>query len=118
MRETTATTSDDSMTDRRTTSVELEIEKVSSFIIAARRLLSDNRIVNVSTLEEKVIGLCDAVRDVSHDDRDHVLLAMENMIENLDRLAAELSGQNRTMVSQVDIAPSLKSLDAYVKSTE
>ena len=96
-------------------SIETEIKRASALIVAARRLLSEDGIVDLAPIEGTVEALCWKVRDISPGHRAPVLLALENMIDNLDRLADELTGQNRTIAARFETTSPLDAIAAYTK---
>ncbi len=96
-------------------SIENEIERVSALIVAARRLLSEDRIADLAPIERRVEALCWKVGDISPDHRTPILLALENMIDNLDHLAEELTDQNRIIVAGFENTSPIEAITAYTK---
>ncbi len=96
-------------------SIENEVERVSALIVAARRMLSEDKIADLAPIEGRVEALCWKVRDISPDHRTPVLLALENMIDNLDHLAEELTEQNRLIAAGFENTSPLRVLAAYTK---
>ncbi len=95
--------------------IENEVERVSALIVAARRMLSEDKIADLAPIERRVEALCWKVRDISPDHRTPVLLALENMIDNLDHLAEELTEQNRIIAAGFENTAPLRVLAAYTK---
>jgi hypothetical protein len=67
-----------------------EIAKVSSLAMTARRLLAGGKLVDLSALEERVRGVCDAVQAMPREDGQGLLDDMQSLINKLDQLTREL----------------------------
>ncbi|MBR9973170.1 hypothetical protein [Magnetospirillum sulfuroxidans] len=64
-----------------------ELEKASSMVMTARRLLSTGTTVDLSALEGKIRGVCETVAELPKDLGETMIPALEKLIGDLDRLA-------------------------------
>lgn len=67
-----------------------ELDKASSLVVAARRLLATGTMVDLSALEGKVRGICESLAGLPQEDGRALLPPMERLIHDLDRLAADI----------------------------
>lgn len=74
-----------------------EADKIGSLITTARRLLDDNKMVDLSALEGRVAGLCLSVEGVPERETGPVRKALETILADLDMLAADLTRQHETV---------------------
>lgn len=64
-----------------------ELEKASSMVMTARRLLATGTTVDLSALEGKIRCVCETVAGLPRDLGQTMIPAMEKLIGDLDRLA-------------------------------
>jgi hypothetical protein len=64
-----------------------ELEKASSMVMTARRLLARGSTVDLGSLELKIRRVCEGVLDLPREDGISMIPAMEKLINDLDRLA-------------------------------
>lgn len=64
-----------------------ELEKASSMVMTARRLLSTGTTIDLSALEGKIRGVCETVSGLPKELGQSMIPAMEKLIADLDRLA-------------------------------
>ena len=64
-----------------------ELEKASSMVMTARRLLATGTTVDLSALEGKIRCVCDTVADLPRELGQSMVPALEKLIADLDRLA-------------------------------
>ncbi|TAN76268.1 MAG: hypothetical protein EPN20_02210 [Magnetospirillum sp.] len=70
--------------------VRQELEKASSLVGTARRLLATGTMVDLAALEGKVRTICCGVVDLGREDGQSLRPDMEALITDLDRLAAAI----------------------------
>ncbi|MCF8481197.1 MAG: hypothetical protein K9H25_12255 [Rhodospirillum sp.] len=70
--------------------ISVELDKVTSLIATAQRLVGENRAVDLSALEGKVASICGAVADLPREDARRFLSALESLITGLDQLESAL----------------------------
>lgn len=64
-----------------------ELEKASSMVMTARRLLATGTTVDLSALEGKIRCVCESVGTLPRELGQGMIPAMEKLIADLDRLA-------------------------------
>jgi len=67
--------------------VSQELEKASSMVMTAKRLLVTGTTIDLSALEGRIKGVCDQVVDLPRDLGKGLIPALEKLITDLDRLA-------------------------------
>ena len=92
-----------------------EIEKVTSLIAAAHRLLAENKMVDLGALEGKVTELRAAIETGTPDDLDAVKALLSAVIDGLDGLEAELTAQHKRLNRELGAAVRRNAADAYGK---
>ncbi|MCH7487083.1 MAG: hypothetical protein IIC04_08865 [Proteobacteria bacterium] len=92
-----------------------EIEKVTSLIAAARRLLAENKMVDLGALEGKVKELRAAIDGGAPDDLDAVKALLSAVVDGLDGLEAELTARHRRLNLELGEAVRRQAADAYGK---
>ena len=92
-----------------------EIEKVASLIAAARRLLAENKMVDLGALEGKVNELRAAIDGAAPADLDAVKAALPAVVAGLDELEAELTAQHRRLNRELGEAVRRQAANAYGK---
>ncbi len=95
-----------------------EADKLTSLVTTARRLLAAQKMVDLSALDGKVRALCDAIRHVPPEDTAAVKAALTDIVEDLDRLEAELTAQNEDVNAQTVNAARRQAMDAYTKTKD
>ena len=95
-----------------------EADKVTSLVTTARRLLAEQTMVDLSALNGKVRALCDSIRQVPPGDPAAVKAALTGIVEDLDRLEAELTAQNEDVNAQTVNAARRQTMDAYTKTKD
>ena len=95
-----------------------EADKVTSLVTTARRLLAEQTMVDLSALNGKVRALCDSIRQVPTGDPAAVKAALTGIVEDLDRLEAELTAQNEDVNAQTVNAARRRTMDAYTKTKD
>lgn len=68
-----------------------EVEKISSLIATARRLMSENKSVDLSKLEYKINSLCKKAQTVNTKQSKETQRILVNIIEDLNRLDDEIT---------------------------
>ena len=94
-----------------------EIEKVTSLIAAARRLLAENKMVDLGALEGKVNDLRAVIKKEAPDDLDAVKASLAEVVEGLDGLEAELTAQHKRLNQELGAAVRRNAADAYGKDS-
>ncbi|OIQ86818.1 hypothetical protein GALL_313260 [mine drainage metagenome] len=79
-----------------------ELEKVSSLVLAARRLLATGALVDLSVLRDRVGALCNAVQSMPREDGRSLAEQMLGLIRRLDGLAADLRDHMRSLNERHD----------------
>ncbi len=74
--------------------------------------------VDLSALDGKVRALCDATRHVPPEDIAAVKAALTDILEDLDRLEAELTAQHEDVNAQTVNAARRQTMDAYTKTKD
>ncbi len=74
--------------------------------------------IDLSALDGKVRALCDAIRHVPPEDTAAVKAALTDIVEDLDRLEAELTAQNEDVNAQTVNAARRQTMDAYTKTKD
>ena len=64
-----------------------ELEKASSMVMTAKRLLATGTTVDLSALEGKIRCVCDKVVELPREEGEHMIPALEKLMGDLDRLA-------------------------------
>jgi hypothetical protein len=91
---------------RNTDTISVELEKVSSLIATARRLVGEDRGVDLSALEGKVSALCKAVTDLPRQDGRPFIPSLKSLITGLDDLEAALHDRFGPLFGPPEGAPS------------
>lgn len=79
-----------------------ELEKVSSLVLAARRLLASGALVDLSAIQDRVGAVCDAVQGMPREDGQGLLDELLALIRRLDMLGADLKEQLDQMSARLD----------------
>ncbi len=95
-----------------------EADKLASLVTTARRLLAEQKMVDLSALDGKVRALCDATRHVPPADTAAVKAALTDIVEDLDRLEAELTAQNEDVTARTVSTARRRAMDAYTKTKD
>ncbi len=95
-----------------------EVEKVTSLITTARRLLAEQKMVDLTALEGKVGTLCEAIRHVPAEESAAAKASLTAILEDLDRLAAELTAQNEDVNAQTVNTARRQAMEAYPKTND
>ena len=95
-----------------------EADKLTSLVTTARRLLAEQKMVDLSALGGKVRVLCDAARHVPPADTAAVKAALTGIVEDLDRLEAELTAQNEDVNARTVNTARRRAMDAYTKTKD
>ncbi|MBI2241803.1 MAG: hypothetical protein HYU59_13500 [Magnetospirillum gryphiswaldense] len=67
--------------------VSQDLEKASSMVMTARRLLATGTTIDLTALEGRIKGVCDQVVELPRDLGKGLIPALEKLIGDLDRLA-------------------------------
>jgi len=67
-----------------------ELEKVSSLVLTARRLVAGGALVDLSALEERVRAICETVQRMPVEEGRSLLDELHALIGRLNQLAADL----------------------------
>ena len=70
-----------------------EIEKVSSLVLAARRLMAKGALVDLFAIQERVAAICAAVDSMPREDGQALMEDLTGLIHRLDRLSSDISDQ-------------------------
>lgn len=103
------------MTNSGTVDVAQEIDKVTSVIATARRLLSEGKLVDLSALEEKVRSVCQAIEAQPQKHPEKLQEAMLAAITDLDRLAEDIRQRFAGILQEPEEAPPARVAAAYRK---
>ncbi len=95
-----------------------EVDKVTSLVATARRLLAEQKMVDLSALEGKVRELCDAIRRAPPGETAAGKASLTAILEDLDRLAAELTAQNEDVSAQTVNTVRRQAMDAYTETND
>ena len=95
-----------------------EADKLTSLVTTARRLLAARKMVDLSALDRRVRALCDSIRHAPPEDTTAVKAALTGILEDLDRLEAELTAQNEDVNAQTVNAARRQAMDAYTKTKD
>ena len=98
------------------TDFRLEIEKVSSVIATARRVLREGRAVDLTLLERKVRALTDDIRRTAPANGRDLKEQIAAIVEDLDRLEAELGEQYKRVAAELEGALRHHATGAYQRS--
>lgn len=79
-----------------------ETEKVASLITAARRLLREDRMIDLSALQGKVSALCQAIQAAPLESVRGLRPAIEAILKDLDNLQDDLTAQNADVTAESD----------------
>ena len=77
-----------------TVAIMVEADKIASLIATARRLLQDDKMVDLSALEGKVAGLCQRFGNVPPEAAEPFRATINAIMADLDQLAGDLARQN------------------------
>lgn len=95
-----------------------EVKKVSSLIDTARRLLADQKVVDLAALQGKVETLCAAIKSAPPKQRRNLEAPLGAIIEELDLLATELTEQHEKVTSQIELSVRRQATKAYKSGNE
>lgn len=70
-----------------------EIDKVSSLVLAARRLMATGALVDLFAIQERVAAICAAVESMPREDGQALMEDLTGLIHRLDRLSSDISDQ-------------------------
>ena len=70
-----------------------EIEKVSSLVLAARRLMATGALVDLFAIQERVAAICAAVESMPREDGQALMEDLTALIHRLDRLSSDITDQ-------------------------
>lgn len=93
-----------------------ELEKVASVVAAARRVLSEGRMVDISGLQARVAKLCDAIMERAPNNASSLGHAMESLLADLDRLSDDLTRQFGVISGSGDGSNLQQGLSAYARA--
>ncbi|HVI52195.1 MAG TPA: hypothetical protein VM661_13355 [Candidatus Sulfotelmatobacter sp.] len=79
-----------------------ELEKVSSLVLAARRLMAKGSLVDLSAIQERVAAICAAVESMPREDGRSLLEELTDLIRRLDSLGNDIADQIRQMADKMD----------------
>lgn len=80
----------------------LDLQNVSSIIIAARGLVAEGKAVNLAPLEREVRRLCDLITALPTIDNMPLRPAMVSLIDDLDKLAEDMRKRHAALKSQLE----------------
>ncbi len=95
-----------------------ELEKVTSIIAMARRMMTENRFVDLSALDGKVKALCESARAAPGEYRMAAAIALKELVEDLDRLEGELADQNSLLLGEEPTTDRQTAARAYAKAKD
>lgn len=78
-----------------------ELEKASSLVVTARRLLATGTMVDLSALEGKVRFACTELATMEREDGRPLMPLMEALIGELDRLAEAIRERHQPLMEQL-----------------
>ncbi len=84
--------------------ISLELEKIASVVATARRLINDKRAVDLSALQTKAAVVCQAVIALPREQGRTFLPALEQLMESLDALEADLRHHFAPLLDAADAA--------------
>lgn len=98
--------------------IDLEIDKVSSLISAARRHMAEDKMVNLSALEGKVQALCGSITSAPGEDAKRIIAAVKAVMDDLNQLAQELTTQQNKFKGRAGEGDPGQAAKAYSKTDE
>ncbi len=90
--------------------------KVTSLIASARRLLGEQRMVDLTALEGKVRTLCDAARQLPASEDGRMKATVKAIMDDLGRLQEDLDEQYRAVAEHIERTTRGPALEAYAKT--
>ena len=103
---------------RADSSLEGEIGKIVSLIAAARRLLAEGRVVDLTALEARVGTLCESIRRAPRNRSGAVTGALKAMIEDLDGLEIDVKRGYQAVTGRLEVETRRQAVGAYHKGRE
>ena len=98
--------------------MQLEIEKVSEMVSAARRLLTEGKSVDLVALEHEVDDLCQAIHAKPPQNSREVRQALANIVNDLDSLEHEITEQHRQLEKNLAERTRKLAIEAYSDPTD
>jgi len=74
-----------------------ELEKVSSLVLTARRLLSTGALVDLAAIRQRVLTVCSSVEGMSREDAQSLREELAALVDRLDHLGIDLRDQLQRM---------------------
>ena len=102
--------------EHRNLDIHGELEKVASVVAAARRVLSQGRMVDISGLQARVAKLCEAIMEQAPNNAPPLRHAMESLLADLDRLSDDLTRQFGIISGTGEDSNVQKGLSAYARA--
>lgn len=72
-----------------------ELEKVSSLVLAARRLMAKGSLVDLAAIQDRVAAICTAVEAMPVEDGRSLLGELSDLVRRLDSLGKDIVDQLR-----------------------
>jgi len=98
--------------------IDNKTQKVAALINAARRLLADGQIVDLSALQGKVKELCLAIESNPPEEDSGIAQAVDEIILNLDGLAREVESQFDGLAGTLGTTDRQRAAKAYQSSPQ
>ena len=90
-----------------------EAEKVSSLIATARRLMAENKSVDLSKMEQKIGILCEKAEEIDLRQKDHIQDILIAIVEDLNRLNDEITSLYKKSGGSFPEDNTKRAMDAY-----
>lgn len=93
--------------------IRLELAKAASVVTTAARLSAQGRTVDLSALEHKVAGACQAISTLPREEARDLLPTLDSLLAALDTLENDLKTQFAAGMSGTRTAPPPRAAAAY-----
>ncbi len=93
-------------------------ERVSSLVSAARRLLDEGQVVELSALTGHVEELCRYINDNPTEDSGSHKESLKTIMENLDELENKMAEKHKEFTRQFELSTRARAMKAYGKTDE
>ena len=92
------------MTESSTTTAEdlkTDLQGLGSIVIAARGFVADGKVVDLAPLEQEIKRICDSITELPADQNAPLRPVMVALIDDLDKLAAEIRDTHSELEGQL-----------------
>ncbi len=91
------------MTDISLNEITEEIEKLSSFIETAQRLIYQSKTVEISALETRITDLCSALEKLPPNQSRDLVPKVESLLNSVDQLENDLNLQHDALMERLQL---------------